>query len=356
MLGEYEITARDLVSCLSNGNGTYEELKQIQSLAFRHGTDVITTVSRPLLANLDSLPFPDREGLPIELYKNMEKISGSCAQMISSRGCPVQCTFCVTIQVIYRGPFYRRRSPENVRREIEVLHDKYGAKQIWFDDDTMVINREHVRSLCEEFLMSGLSIPWSCMADLTLDYDTLRMMRQAGCIALAFGIETVNPASIKRIHKGIVDLERAKRFVHWCKELGIMTHATYAFGLPGDSKEGLEKTIHFAKELDTDTAQFSIATPFPGTPFFEEAKHNGWLTTLDWNQYDGQLNCVLNYPHLSKEEIVNLVLKARREFTKHKAWQKIKKSLFSPGYVVTSIRRNDLAGIRDVIKSLVLRG
>jgi radical SAM superfamily enzyme YgiQ (UPF0313 family) len=152
------------------------------------------------------------------------------------------------------------------------------------------------------------------MGDITLDYTTLKLMVKAGCVGVKFGVETVNTRTLSEISKTFLNLDKAKQFVKWCKELNLWSHATFMIGLPGDTKKDVLKTLEFALELDTDSAQFSIATPFPGTPFFDMVKENGWLTTLDWTMYDGANCSVVSYPWLDKEQIERLYRKALKKF------------------------------------------
>lgn len=136
------------------------------------------------------------------------------------------------------------------------------------------------------------------------------LVKKSGFVGVKFGIETISPETLKGIGKNFVNLQKAKQLREWCRTLDIWTHAAYTFGLPGDNKEKAEATIKFAFELDTDSAQFSIATPFPGTPFYEEAKRNGWLITSDWTRYDGSNFSVVSYPWMSAEEIEKAFRKA----------------------------------------------
>lgn len=337
LLGEYEITLKELVKHLIDGRNK-EDLKGIRGLAFRHQDKVLVNERRGLLKDLDCLPFPDRDDLPIEHYHDFEIAGKPSAQMLTSRGCPSNCIFCVERQVIWNSPLYRKRSPEKVVDEMSLVKEKYGAKQAYFDDETMVIDRKHVRAICNEIIDRKLNLPWTCMGDITLDRETLMTMKKAGCVGLKFGVETVNTKTLAEIKKSFMNLDKVKQFVKWCKELGIWTHATYMIGLPGDTKQDILKTLDFAIKLNTDSAQFSIATPFPGTPFFEMAKENGWLATYDWIMYDGATYSVVNYPWLKKDEIEQLHRMALKRYYRHA----IIKSLASPRKVFRLMRARGL--------------
>lgn len=338
LLGEYELTLKELMEHLDKESEDDKNLRAIKGLGFRHGNKVTINERRELLKNLDKLPFPDREDLPIKYYHDFEIAGKPSAQMLTSRGCPSSCIFCVERQVIWDSPLYRKRNPAKVVDEMALVKDEYGAKQVYFDDETMTINRKHVKAICDEIIYRGLDIPWTCMGDITLDYDTLNLMAKAGCVGVKFGVETVNTETLSEIRKIFLNLEKTKQFVEWCRELNMWSHATFMIGLPGDTEKDVSKTLKFATDLDPDSAQFSIATPFPGTPFFDMAKRNDWLTTLDWTMYDGANHAVLNYPWLSKEEIERLYQNALKKFYKHA----ILKGFVKPRRVVRLVRARGL--------------
>lgn len=333
LLGEYEITLRELVKHLIDGRNK-AKLKGVRGLAFRHQSKVLINERRELLKDLDSLPFPDRHDFPIEHYHDFEIAGKPCAQIITSRGCPASCIFCIERQVMYASPLYRRRDPAKVVDEVALVKERYKAKQVYFDDETMTVNRQHIASICNEIINRKLDIPWTCMGDITLAHETLKLMARAGCVGLKFGVETVNTRTLADIKKSFMNLDKVKQFVKWCKEIGLWAHATYMIGLPGDTREDATKTLDFAIKLDTDSAQFSIATPFPGTPFFEMAKENGWLATYDWTMYDGANYAVVNYPWLAREEIEQLYRIALKRYYKHA----VIKSITNPKKVIRLIK------------------
>lgn len=252
--------------------------------------------------DIDKLPFPDRESFPIEDYHDFE-FHKPAVHMLSSRGCPMSCSFCLQRHVIYGSNRYEMRSAESIVDEMELCENDYGAKQAYFDDDTMTVQRDHIEAFCNEILFRGVEMPWTCMGDLTIDYKTLILMRKAGCIGIKFGVDSINPMTLFMIGKHFVNTGKAKRFVENCSNLGIWSHATYVIGLPYDTKDNIEDMIMYAINLGSDSCQFSIATPFPGTPFYQQCKDHGWLITDDWTRYDGARSSVVNYPWLGHEEI-----------------------------------------------------
>ena len=318
ILGEYPLVFKSLVT--SNENNCHD----IKGLVYRQDGKIIINPAEPQKFNLDELPYPDRADFPIELYHDFDIAGRPCVNMLTSLGCPYNCSFCMPIHVIYcSSHMYRMREPSEIVNEMVYVKEKYGAKQVYFDDDTFAVNRERLKKLCNELISRNLDLPWTAMGDATLDYETLNQLSKAGCVGIKFGVETVSTSTLKKINKTFLDTDKISNFVKQSSKLGIWTHATYIIGLPGDRKEDLEKTINFSKNLHTDSVQFSIATPYPGTPFYGEAKNNDWLATDDWTMYDGANYSVVNYPWLKKEEIENLHKKALKEWYKKALIQEI---------------------------------
>lgn len=308
MIGEYDYTAYELAKAIERGRG----FDKVAGIAWRNGNAIKVNPRRELIKDLDKLPFPERDELPMDKYNEPFCKYVPNVQMITSRGCPNNCIFCVEPSVYYGRPNIRLRKPKNVVDEIEMLIKKYGPKEIYFDDASITIIEKHVRAISEELIRRNIKIKWSCMGDAKVSFDTLKLMKESGCIGIKFGVETADPIIAKNIRK-FISLSDVIRMVRDCKKLGIFTHATYMFGLPGETKETIEKTIRFSKMLKTDTAQFSVAMPYPGTDFFAMAEKNGWLLTKNWSSFDGSGISVLEYPNLSKEEIECAVARGKKE-------------------------------------------
>lgn len=312
LLAEYEITLKQLVNIEAGGMG---EAGEVIGLAYRVDGRVLVNPPDVQSFNLDDLPYPDREDFPIRHYHDFETAGRPCAQMLTSLGCPYKCDFCMPVRVMFQNDsLQRRRKPEALVDEMVLLRDKYGAKSVYFDDDTFAVDRARLKAFCDELDRRNVRIPWAAMGDITLDWETLKRLGESGCVGLKFGVETSNPATAKAIHKNFMNIEKVKTFVKWCKQLGIWSHATFIIGLPGDRREDILNTVEFAKKLDPDSVQFSIATPFPGTPFYAQAKENNWIVTDDFTQYDGGNYSVLSYPWLNKEEIEELHRVALRKW------------------------------------------
>jgi len=295
LLGEYELTILELSKKLQ-----LHKYEKIFGLAFREKNKIKVNPRKPLIEILDSLPFPARHFLTMERY-NEPFAEVPNQQMITSRGCPFRCVFCVWPQILYDHKV-RFRSPKNIVDEMELLVKEYKPKEIYFDDDSFTLSQQHILEICKEIKERGLDIQWSCMGHANLSEDVLKKMKDAGCVGIKFGVETASPEVMKKIKKAL-DLNKVKEFAKISKKLGFRTHATYMIGLPGDTKETIDKTLKFAVNLGTNSFQISIATPFPGTEFYDMAKKNGWLVTDDFSRYDGNKEAVVSYPWLSKEEI-----------------------------------------------------
>jgi radical SAM superfamily enzyme YgiQ (UPF0313 family) len=336
MYGEYDYTALDLIQTLDSGG----KIENVDGLVYRKGKKILVNKRRELIKNLDELPYPERDDVPMEKYnepfcKNIPNV-----QMMTSRGCPYNCIYCVEPSVYYGRPNFRPRSPENVVDEIEFIIKKYKPKEIYFDDSSFTIDQERVKKICDLMIKRGIKIKWSCMADTKVSFETLKKMKEAGCIGLKFGVETANMQILKNIRK-VFTPQDAIRMVKNCKKLGIFTHATYMFGLPGETEETIKKTIDFFIKLRTDTAQFSIATPYPGTDFYRMCEEKGWLITKDWKKFDGSRCSVISYPECTKEMIERAIVKAKKRlFVSVLTNPRTLKS-----YVVNSYKTEGLSGV-----------
>jgi radical SAM superfamily enzyme YgiQ (UPF0313 family) len=296
-IGEYDYTIRDLVVKLEKG----ENPKDVAGLAFKESGKVQVNARRDLIENLDELPYPARHFLPMKKYNDLFCKGFPNIPMISSRGCPFNCSFCLE-PVFYGKPNYRYRSAKNVVDEMEHIIENYSPEEIYFDDATFTIGEKRVVDICDEILNRKLDIMWSCMGHASISKEVLKKMKQAGCRAIKIGVESASKQILKNANKS-VNLKMVKDCVKNCKDVGLEVHATYMIGLPSETKETIRKTIEFALSLKTDTCQFSIATPLPGTKFYETVKNKGWLKAERWEEFDGNFSVVVEYPQLSREEI-----------------------------------------------------
>ncbi len=339
---EYDFALRNLLAALDAG----QDVGGLGGLALRAADGrVQVNPAEPKIPDLDSIPWPMREGLPMHRYNDPFCKHAPNVALMASRGCPYACTFCVEPTVFYDSPNFRMKSPKNIVDEMEYCIKTFGAKEIYFDDSSFSVDQDQVLRICEEIQRRGLKVWWSAMADAHLKPDTLRAMKEAGCIALKFGLESADPRILRNIKKHI-NLEMCKRMVRYCNEVGIETHATYIFGLPGETLETIKVTTDFAFQLGTTTAQFATCIPIPGTALFAEAKEKGWLTTYDWEKYDGCHGAVISYPELSGDQIIAAVRNARKKL--------IWKVLFNPPQLFGYLRMiKDLSGWRGLATTAV---
>ncbi len=330
--GEYEEILVNLMKAVRAG-GVLEEVKGI---AFRKDGKVVATKNAPLIEPLDKLPHPARELFPAP-WKSSPSIywDGFCQmrpaiQMHASRGCPYRCDFCLWNQVMYRQGKYRTFSPARVVDEMEESVKKYGAREIYFDDDDFTINKKHVQGICEEIIRRELNVKWSCMGDaINPDEALIELMAESGCIGMKFGVESGSARVLKNLGKP-VNLDKVKKIARWCARWGIKTHATFSLGLFGDDSESVRETVDFMRKLDVDTIQLSISTPFPGTEFYRKSEEGGYLRTKNWQLYDGKASEVFSHPALDWETVERLKSAGMRKW--------ILSKIFSPSWVKRQLR------------------
>jgi anaerobic magnesium-protoporphyrin IX monomethyl ester cyclase len=343
-IGEGEETFSELLVALKNGK---ENLRSVAGLAFlENNGDYRQNEPRPLIPNLDELPFPARDLLDIELYSPppTKRVALGPNTMIStSRGCPHNCGFCGAHLVWTRK--VRMRSPVSVVDEIQECVEKFRVTSINFTDEFFTASKKRVLAICSLLRERGLTVPWVCMARAErLDDETLQAMKEAGCREISFGIESGNQDILNRICKKL-DLNEAFRVVKAAQRAGMTTHASYIVGYLGETVDTIKDTIRFAKRLNTDVAAFFIASPLPGTPLYKEALETGCLRAdMSWKNFSIISNeeSVLEVPGLTIQEIRHWHRKALRSY------------YLRPAYIIARIMRirhwyeirNLLAGLR----------
>jgi radical SAM superfamily enzyme YgiQ (UPF0313 family) len=309
-VGEYDYTVRDVIKNFNN-------LEKIEGIAYYTNEGIVKTSPRPLIEDLDQLPFPAWHHLDLLKYFDGGKLY-PYIDIISGRGCPNKCIFCLWPQVMH-GLNYRLRTPKNVVDEIEydiALCPQILRGEFFFEDDTFTVNKERAILICEEILRRGLKITFSVNARVdNADWEMFKIMKRAGCRELLVGFESGAQEILDNINKNIT-LEHSYKFMKLAKEAGLGVHGCFVIGLPGETEHTAKKTIDFALSLGCDTIQFSGAVPFPGTVFFEMAQKNGWLKTKDWSKWlgEGEQKGVVDYPQLSEEKIEYYVDSGLRKF------------------------------------------
>ncbi|MCB9159913.1 MAG: radical SAM protein [Caldilineaceae bacterium] len=272
----------------------------ILGLAWRHGDEIVINPDRPFIPNLDDLPIPRHELLPLTKQR-MPMIKGPFTFIVTSRGCPAGCKYCIK-HVTYQNSV-RVRSAENIVAEIERLVE-LGITNIHMYADLFTVNRDHVVSLCRLLIARKIKVRWTCNSRVDyVDEEMLSLMGQAGCWLISWGIESANELILKRARKGYKK-EQAFKALTWARAAGIKNWGYFIIGLPGESEESIRDTIDYAKELPLDIALFHIAAPYPGTPFFYEVVENNWFRPgTKWEEVDMDQSTVLDYGDLTAEQL-----------------------------------------------------
>ena len=286
-------------------------LAGIKGLVWRKGEEIALNPARPFIHSLDDLPLPRHDLLPFRSY-HAPLVGGPYTFVVSSRGCPAQCRFC--IKHVSYGRSVRFRSPENVLEEIEQL-TALGIRRIHMYADLFTINREHVMGISQGLIERGVKIRWTCNSRVDfVDPGLLQTMARSGCWMISWGIESGDEAMLQRMSKGITK-EHVRQALGWAREAGILNWGYFIIGLPGETEESIRKTIDFAKSLPLDLVLFHIAAPHPGTPFFFEVVENGWFRPgTRWEEVDMDRSTVLDYPGLRAEDLERWAQRAFREW------------------------------------------
>jgi len=298
--GEGEETTRELIENIEKGTS----LNGVKGITFREKNEIIDTEPRPFIKNIDDIPFPSRDLLPMHLYKfNGVKYT----TMLTSRGCPFKCSFCSSSRLF--GGYWRGRSPENVLEEMKTVYEEYGIRNIEFMDDTFTLNQERAEKICDEIIKQGWDISWGASSRVdTLSKRLVEKMKKAGCWIIFLGIESGSQKILDAIGKRIT-LEQVKKAVKILKDAGIQVLGSFIIGFLQDTTETIKETIKFAKSLNLNYAEFSILTPYPGTPIFDYAKKHGMLLTEDWSKYTA-VEPIVKIEGVSEKEIKALFQKA----------------------------------------------
>lgn len=288
---------------------TNTNLKNVLGITYRNQNNKVhRNPDRPFIENLDSLPFPAHHILPLDALKRMGKV---IFPLMTSRGCVYWCDFCSTVRMFGRA--YRMRSAANVVDEMEMIHNKYGIKQMTFYDDAFSVDRKRVMDICKELHARKLDLIWDCGTRVDMiDRELLQTMKKAGCIAVWLGVESGSQPILASMHKGI-KLNQTRQAYKIAQEVGLITIANVVIGFPGETEQTIRQTINFVKELNPDDVGFYVATPYPGTPLYEQVKKKGWLKVTDFNKYD-TAKPTFETPWLSMEKIAEIRYKAYQEY------------------------------------------
>lgn len=302
VLMEGEETALELARYFCDGEGRLEE---ISGIAFREGDRVVVTPPRSFIKNLDALPFPARDLINLEHYS----IPGV---IVSSRGCPFECTFCVAAPL--SGRKNRARTPENTIEEISECVERFGMRIFFFSDDCFTINTKRCERLCALISDISTKITWSCEGRVdTVNPYLLSLMKESGCFGIQYGVESGSNLILKQIRKNITK-EQILQAVKWTVDAGLQAVCSLQVGHPEDTEETIQETIRFSAELrsltkvsEAVTTDFAVTTPLPGTALRNEADKFGIrIRTNDWDQYTF-IDPVMDTKHLTAEQISTYV-------------------------------------------------
>lgn len=319
-------------------------LKGLPGIAYRDGDAITVNPSRALIDDLDSLPFPAWDLLPMHKYTASTWFPNKVKEytnIFSSRGCPYGCTFCGAKSMWTRK--YRTRSPENVVEEIETAYKQLGIPNFFISDDLFTLNRKRVMAICERIMERGLKITWTCLSRVnTVDPEMLALMKKSGCYLISFGLESGSQKILDRLDKGTT-VEQAIKAVEMTHAAGIKVFGSFMIGSPGETAETVDQTIALIRRMKLDEVGLGVTTAYPGTDLYEEfgkgAKGLDWDKALAFNPSAAEsTETFLKCTDLDDDEIRRLFHKAMREAV-----------LYSPRLVIR--RLSHLRSIKHLGKS-----
>ena len=360
LLGEPDLTIRDLLDVLEgkvdqrpdniqkmfdNHDPMYEPalnedgsviMEKIKGLVWRNGEDIVVNLTRPFIPHLDDMPLPMHHLLPWDQYR-MPLIKGPFTFIVTSRGCPAGCTYCIK-HVSYQFSV-RVRSAENIMEELWMLK-KMGLNNIHMYADLFTVNRDQVMDLCQRMIDEKINLKWTCNSRVDyVDEELLTMMGKAGNWLISWGIESGSEQILRHARKGAYP-DKAARSLQWARNAGIKNWGYFIIGLPGETEATIRETIDFSKGLPLDIALFHVAAPYPGTPFFFEVVKNGWFRPgTRWEQVDMDKGTVLDYEGLSAERLLYWQRRAFREWA------------FRPGPIITYLKMvaSDISTVKSAL-------
>ena len=294
--GEGEHTILELAKVLSEG----ENLEQIKGLSYISDNQIIHNPDRTYSDDLDTLPFPARHLVNMDKYRTSKLGTRSITSILTSRGCPYQCSFCASSKLA--GTFWRARSVESIVEEIEFVKEAYGYRAFAFVDDNFTLNPQRVIELCEEICKRGWDIHWWCFSrvdTIVKSPEMLSLMYEAGCRSTYIGIESRNQETLDSYNKKI-SADISSEAISILKNNKIEMTASFIIGALNEDREMVEDTLRFAKSLNPNTVSFTILTPYPGTDLFEQVKDR--ITTFDWRKYDG-IHSVIQLNHFKPMQL-----------------------------------------------------
>jgi anaerobic magnesium-protoporphyrin IX monomethyl ester cyclase len=294
--GEGEHTILELVNALREGG----KLEQIKGLSYLSDNQVVHNANRTYSDDLDTLPFPARHLLDMDKYRTSKLGTRTITSILTSRGCPYQCSFCASSKLA--GTFWRARSVESIIEEIQFVKDTYGYRAFAFVDDNFTLNPQRVIDLCKEICKRGWDVHWWCFSrvdTIVRNPEMVSLMYEAGCRSTYIGIESRNQETLDFYNKKI-SADISREAISILKNNKIEMTASFIIGALNEDKEMVEDTLRFAKSLNPNTVSFTILTPYPGTDLFDQVKDR--IITFDWRKYDG-IHSVIRLKHFKPMQI-----------------------------------------------------
>jgi hopanoid biosynthesis associated radical SAM protein HpnJ len=306
-------------------------LSEILGISYLNDGAIVHNPDRPQMQDLDAMPHVTdvyKRDLDVTRY-NVPFLLNPFVSLYTTRGCPAQCTFCLWPQTT-SGHAWRKRSTDDVAAEMAKAKAYWpNVREFFFDDDTFNIQQARTVELCAKLKPLGLT--WSCTSRVTTNFETLKAMKEAGCRLLIVGYESGDQQILKNIKKGAT-IERARQFTKDCHKLGLVIHGDFILGLPGETHETINNTIAFAKELDVETIQVSVAHAYPGTELYDYAVSNGFMVK-DTKMVDegGHQLAHIQYPGLPADDILDAVHRFYDEyyFRPKAAYRIVRKAIFN---------------------------
>ena len=346
--GEGEITFADLINKVDGGS----PFSKIKGISFRNNGDISHNPSRPLIEDLNDLPYPGYHFVKDFAHKyHFSAMSGlrmPYALIEGSRGCPHRCTFCS--QWGYWQGLWRKKSPKRIADEIEYCFQNYGSRFIWLTDDNFGVGKR-ANELANEIIQKGISedLMWFTQArcdDIIKHQDTLPKLRKSGLRWVLLGVENSKQSTLETFRKNITP-EDAKKAVKLLKKNDIFAQAMFIIGERKDTAASIAESRKFIRELDPDFVIFAILTPFPGTELFEEAKKNMWIEDSNWSNYD-MVHAIMPTESLSRKDVQEELYKCYRCF--YGSWRRRFQGLFSRNELKRRVYWHMLS--RGIIKQL----
>jgi radical SAM superfamily enzyme YgiQ (UPF0313 family) len=294
--GEGELTLLELTQKIAG----QESIGGVEGITFRKNGQPIQNQTRPYIQNLDELPYPAYKHFPLDKYRLFGKLF---FPIITSRGCPFQCSFCTTSRIL--GKQYRARSPKNIGDELELLKNEYHADYFTFYDDTLTLDKQRIFGICDEIKTRKINIPWDCQTRVDqISEEVLARMKQTNCQQVFFGAESGCQDVLNWVKKRTT-VAQNESAIKMAKKTGLFVAISIIIGYPGETAEMRKETLDFLKRAEPDDVYLCIATPYPGTDLRALVEQMGLKMSSDWEKYD-TTTPVFENPLLSDEEAMRI--------------------------------------------------